>query len=416
MIAFLLKLTISISVLYLIYKTLLAKENNLVFKRYFLLAGILLSVIISLVSINVISSTSDTANYLVVSQQIKEFGSFQSESNPVTEQKSFSVINILLGVYLLVSIILLFRYIINIVRLIRSGKQYSGYKFKGYKIKIVEQNISPFSFMNTLFISKRDYTNENIRREILIHELAHIKQHHSIDILMIEFLQVILWFNPFVWLYKKEISLNHEYLADRQVVHKGIDTSDYQNFILNYTFRNNSSYLASNLNYSFIKKRFIMLTKEENSIKTVVKGLIALPLVVVLAVILSFNQKAGAMEILKDSTEWWVPILERHHLKADKVSNNFENVFEMADENVIKDGISISTNAILIMKGNKENEYVLIETPLAKRNLNSGVVKLETSTIKFYKMDSDSLEPETTLHMENGYITMKEDHEFDPNF
>lgn len=84
----------------------------------------------------------------------------------------------------------------------------------GYTLVLLKDDVLPFTFLNYFFVSQKQYNESALEPEILEHELAHIQQRHSCDILFIEILKCVFWFNPILVLYKKAIELNHEFLAD----------------------------------------------------------------------------------------------------------------------------------------------------------------------------------------------------------
>ena len=96
----------------------------------------------------------------------------------------------------------------------------------------------------------------------MLHEQAHASQKHTADILFIEVLKVVFWFNPLFYLYKKEIKLNHEFLADRAVLKKGLDASVYKELLLSFSSNQNNLSLVNAINYSSIKKRFTVMKKQ----------------------------------------------------------------------------------------------------------------------------------------------------------
>jgi len=393
MILFIVKSSISLLVIYILYKAFLSGENIPVFKRFYLLFALIFSIVISFISIKENSYVPDTISYVTTNYTMHEVGLFDLQQPLISDSGNlFSVKWLFLGIYYLVTVILFFRYIVNLVRLIKLSKQNGMNMSEGYKIVVLKQDMSPFSFFKTIFMSEKDYNNGAVRKELFIHELAHIRQVHSADILLIEFLQTICWFNPLLYFYKKEIKLNHEYLADKQVVDSGIDAFDYQKFILNYVFRNNSSYLASNFNYSFTKKRFIMLTKEKKTSRAFMKAAIVLPIMGLLAIVLTFSQEAVALNKMESYTEWWLPILKKHSVTEVKAYHNFENVFEMGDESSMKDNVAALTNATMIIKGSSD-AYMLIQASHIEHNTESGEIKVKSGMFKCYKMDSDLSQP-----------------------
>ncbi len=133
--------------------------------------------------------------------------------------------------------------------------------YEGTTIVLLEKGVTPHSFLKYLFINKGDYTGNLIEPEIISHEQTHIKQLHSIDIILVELLQVIYWINPLIVLYRKAIQLNHEFLADDAVIKKYPDTGAYQHLLLAKAGQSHSLYLTSQFNYYVIKKRLLMMTK-----------------------------------------------------------------------------------------------------------------------------------------------------------
>jgi bla regulator protein BlaR1 len=131
------------------------------------------------------------------------------------------------------------------------------------RIVLSQKKILPYSFFQYIIVNKTEYEKGQIDYELIIHEQAHCQQYHSIDILFIEIIKIIFWFNPIIWILKKEMQLNHEYLADTKVLQTK-SLKSYQDILLNLVFRNNSTYLASNFNYSLTKKRLIMMTKNNS--------------------------------------------------------------------------------------------------------------------------------------------------------
>lgn len=389
MIAVLIKSTASLLIIYVLYMIFMAKENAPVFKRYYLIFGILFSYVISCVEISLPTISTEIRVPMIVNNQIAEidaagFSAFSSHSNTLEIVQQMVVV-----VYLSVFLLLAFRYILNLSRLIKSGR--TAKQLNGYKVALLQGDASPYSFFNTIYISEKDYNNGDISKEILFHELVHIKQKHSIDILFVEFLQVVFWFNPLLYLLKREIKLNHEYLADVGVVSSDIAISDYQKSMINSVFRNNSSCLASNFNYSFIKKRIIMLKKEKSPVRLFLKGITIFPFILLVAIAFAFS--SNGMPI--GTSKWWEPILKKHNLEIVGY-NNFGDVFEMGDTNTIVDGVSNLTNATMIVKG-KSGDYLIIQANSIEHNIKTGALKIELGVFKRYSdIDADVSKPQVS--------------------
>ncbi len=113
-------------------------------------------------------------------------------------------------------------------------------------------------------MSKQDYLNKAIAEELLSHEIEHIRQSHSIDVIFIELVKIIYWFNPVLILYSRAIRVNHEYLADNGVIGDPCDIKDYADKLLNFISCNRNVPLTSGFNPSLTRKRLIMLTKSKS--------------------------------------------------------------------------------------------------------------------------------------------------------
>lgn len=144
--------------------------------------------------------------------------------------------------------------------------------------------------------------NKDDKENIITHELIHLKQKHSIDLLIIEFLCIIQWFNPFVWMYKKAIKENHEFLADSKVINTGINLFSYQSLLIAQTVGLSGFVLTNSLNYSLTKKRLLMMTKKRSSKLNVLKSILLLCILIPLLGVYSFvPDKYSTNSFLKTS-------------------------------------------------------------------------------------------------------------------
>jgi hypothetical protein len=204
---------------------------------------------------------------------------------------------ILIILYITVSSMLLFRFASNIYKIKKLIHTNSIVSVSNCKIVLIENETLPYSFFKYIFVNKSEYENNKIEKELLIHEQTHCFKYHSIDIIIIEIILIILWFNPLIWLFKNAIKINHEYLADDNVL-SDHDLSNYQNILITLVFRNNSTYLASNFNYSFTKKRLIMMKKKKSITKNL-RILMAIPLFVFLGLVITNAQKSPKAKDVK---------------------------------------------------------------------------------------------------------------------
>jgi hypothetical protein len=162
----------------------------------------------------------------------------------------------------------------------------------------VDKSIIPFSFGNAIFINP-DLHSEAELKEILRHELVHVKQRHTLDIIWTEILCIFNWYNPFAWLLRHAVRQNLEFIADTNVLESGVDKKQYQYLLLKVMgvpeFR-----LASPFNFSSLKKRIVMMNKNKSARSQWLKFLFILPL---LAVLLVAFRKNAANDVLRSKPD-----------------------------------------------------------------------------------------------------------------
>jgi hypothetical protein len=223
-----------------------------------------------------------------------------------------------------VTIFLLIRFIKNGLQLYKRAKSNASIAFNNAKLVLLPHPTLPYTFLNTIFINQDDYENRKIENELYTHELIHVTQKHTLDILLIETLKVVFWFNPILYFYKKAIQLNHEFLADEKVVQTHNNVPYYQNLLISKANANPTYYLASNLNYSVTKKRLIMMTKNTSTTRGLIKKGLLIP--VLTAIVFSFCTKVVAQEkttTKENTTKKPLSIFENYYQKT---------IFEIKDE------------------------------------------------------------------------------------
>lgn len=181
------------------------------------------------------------------------------------------------------------RFLANFIWIFAFAITHKPQKISGTKVIRVQKDISPFSFLNLIVINQQDYTEAELEK-IISHEKIHIQQKHTIDLILIELLLVVQWFNPFVWMYKRAMKINHEYLADLGTIDSGVDISSYQYSLLNQVLREKNFEIASNYNLS-IKKRIAMMLKKRSSKLAALKLTVALPILIFLFSAFAFSSK-----------------------------------------------------------------------------------------------------------------------------
>jgi hypothetical protein len=300
MIDFIIKSTLSLSVLLAVYHLLLEKEKIHQFNRFYLLFSLVFSLSIPFITIEVIQ---ESISPLIGKAAIKP-----GEPTMIIIEDSMNYWLVSLwGIYAIVSSILIIRFITNIRKLTSRINSNPAIDYKNSKLVLLKEKVLPHTFLDTIFINETDYHNRKIEAELYTHELIHVTQKHTLDILFIEILKMVFWFNPIFIFYKKAIQLNHEFLADEKVVKSYNNVPFYQNLLLSVANANSSYYLASNLNYSITKKRLIMMTKTTSAPTSMLKKLVLIPLFTSI-VILSCAKKVEKEESVQSPTELKSPI------------------------------------------------------------------------------------------------------------
>lgn len=183
------------------------------------------------------------------------------------------------AVYLAGVALVLFRIlwsIWKIGRLIRSGYQVPVEGEK-YRLVVTEEDVEPFSWMNFIVLSRKDYEAGN--PEIILHEQAHINLRHSPDILMTDVLTAFQWYNPFVWMLGTDLRGIHEYEADEAVLKHGIDATQYQLFLIMKSAADHGYTLANSLRSGTIKNRIKMMIKKKTKAASSLKALLLTPII-----------------------------------------------------------------------------------------------------------------------------------------
>lgn len=292
MIDFLLKSTICLTVFLGFYHLVLEREKMHQFNRFYLLGSIVISLAIPFLTFEIIKivpviQAIEPLNMTITPGMIPDN---EIQANSISREENINLISFILwSLYGIICFLLLLRFGKNIWKLISKSKLNPIVKYKNATLILIEEKTLPHTFLNSIFINFEDYNNQKIEDELYAHELVHVTQRHTLDILFIEFMRVIFWFNPIFIFYKNAIQLNHEFLADEEIVKTYNNVSFYQNLLLQKGFGTKTVYLASNLNYLVTKKRLIMMTKNTSQKIALLKKVAIVPILGVLIYFFCIN-------------------------------------------------------------------------------------------------------------------------------
>ncbi len=280
-----LKIIICSGILLGCYYLFLAKEKTFVFNRYFLIFALVFSYVIPFITIKTQEKAPTDKIFFQKEEPLQTVSYVQTAAS----QETFDYSSLIFPAYLLVSGILLCKLLFSIYKI----KNLKGNKitYQDRTVKVLEDQTPPFSFMNTIYISKDYFKGGNIEDSIFLHEEIHIKQKHTADVLFLEVLKIVSWFNPFIYFYKKVMITNHEFIADEEVIFKNRNIKNYQELILKEILKQQNLSLIHQFNFNNTKKRFIMMTRK-NSRFAKAKKYLTIPSFIALAIV--FADKAYA--------------------------------------------------------------------------------------------------------------------------
>ena len=280
---YILKSSFCLAVFYLFYRLLLSRETFHRFNRIALLGILLLSCLLPFVEVSVRRPVEMYQTMMTWEQWLLLTDLAGTETHAVQVQENVVTwIQGLLLVYLFGILFFMLRNIYSLFGLwvlLKSGRRE---KVSDYVVTVVkavlivhERDISPFSWMRYIIISQKDL-HEN-GREILTHELAHIRNRHSWDLFAADICIFFQWFNPAAWLLKQELQNIHEYEADETVINEGVDARQYQLLLIKKAVGTRLYSMANSFNHSKLKKRITMMLKEKSSPWARLKYLYVLP-------------------------------------------------------------------------------------------------------------------------------------------
>ena len=272
-------------VLYFAYKLLFRNSNRFQLNRIILLTISVFAFALPFIRIN------------IEGQQFQEMPSFKQEMDVIfysdamieapVETKTLSFTDIISYIYIIGVVFFLMKFVYNIFKIykIKAGKKIETID----NVNFIYTNEShvPFSFFNNVFIgtSTSSVTDNEVpepvegNANILIikHEMSHVKNHHSVDVILMEIMIAFQWFNPFIRMIKNELKSNHEFIADSEAIKNEDEKSNYMMLLLQQCTADDFSTIANNFSFLLTKKRISMITKNQKVKGSVIKVLLTLP-------------------------------------------------------------------------------------------------------------------------------------------
>ena len=320
-------IAVAIMVLWVAYRLLFNNSNRFQFNRVFLLSALLFSLALPLFGLLMGESAPQiinlkhsmfsgyTLNEIVITPEGQEVTPITLETIIIDPSRHISLWQVLGVIYLIGVAVMAVLFLVKLVRLvtliIRSPKR----RMDGYTAVYTHKEQGSFSFFRYAF-----FPDETVSPDIVRHERSHIAHGHSWDILFVELLMVLQWFNPFIYLYKRELQSLHEYAADHDVVADGVDKRDYMMLILQQCTAVDFSNMSNNFSLILTKKRIKMISRNEKAKSLWWRLLATIPVV---AVLLIANVRVSAQETVNtDETEYQFNTADITSIKIKQADND----------------------------------------------------------------------------------------------
>ena len=434
MIDFLITSTISLSVFLGFYHLVLEREKIHQFNRFYLLFAIVISFAIPFFTFEIIKiipvvHAIEPLNTIVTSSALPE-NEMQEIVAQTTENINYTPY-IFWSLYGIISMSLMIRFGKNIWKLISKSKSNPTVKYNNATLVLIQEKTLPHTFLNSIFINFEDYNNRTIEDELYSHELVHVTQKHTLDILFIELLKVVFWFNPLLIFYKKAIQLNHEFLADEEIVKTYNNVPFYQNLLLQKSSNVQTIYLASNLNYLITKKRLLMMTKSTSQKIALLKKIAIVPIlacliyffcieVVAQEKVISVNQETVSAVVVNDIK------LDNSAISDKRRDSYYSGVYvKIIDERVNRRDVTLYENLSLedkrkylnfipeqrveteipeseFEKIKNENNYIVID---GKKSSTEEIMKFKREDFSYFTKSSLSIKGKNTSKYQYALYT-----------
>ncbi len=268
------------------YYLVLRRLTFYTLNRIFLVFGILFSSIYPFINL-----TDFFHNQKEISQKVAFVPELNQKAAELVPSQFIALNWQLLTVLFYAGVVLMaLRLLLQFLSLYRMHRRSAPGKVANYPVRVLEEPVSPFSFWQTVYINPSMHKEKELVT-ILEHEKVHVKQWHSLDIILAELSVVFYWFNPGIWLMKKAVKENLEFITDEKILKKGVDRKTYQYSLLDVGNLTPSVAIVNNFNLSDLKKRIKMMNAKRSSRLTLSRYLFALPVLLITTLAFTVSKK-----------------------------------------------------------------------------------------------------------------------------
>lgn len=358
LIIYLLKVNAALCLFYLAYRFALRPLTFYYLNRFFLVFGIVFSTVYPLVDIS-----SLFARHTAIRQQLTTIVPDWNTVLPAVQHHVKTVnyweapiILFWIGVGLMA-----LRLAVQFMSLYRIHRESEKTHHFGQPYRLVRSEVNPFSFWQEIYLNPEKHTDAELR-SIIQHEQIHVKQWHTLDVILAELSVVFYWFNPGVWFMKQAVKENLEFITDREILRSGVDEKVYQYSLVRVSALKPGAAIVNNFNFLTIKKRIMMMNKKRSS-RAHLTRYVVLPLVMVLALVFTVSKAEIASKKLSILVKKVLPV----NLTAktnETVPVAVKTIRDTVKPKTIKDSVKI-----VIIKPDKVNKTDTLEGPNGKKIL-----------------------------------------------
>ncbi|SFZ92259.1 Signal transducer regulating beta-lactamase production, contains metallopeptidase domain [Flaviramulus basaltis] len=381
---YLFKVSAVITIFYFCYKLFLQRDTFFESNRWFLLAGLITAFLIPLYVITEYIEYTPTAlpNY-ILNADIKQ-----------NIENTFNVLDFLPIIYLLGVIVFSARFLLQIKSLANLIFKNKKQKKSPYIFVETNADVSPFSFFNWIVYNPNQFNKEELS-QIITHEKVHAKQCHSIDVLLTQITCTLLWFNPFIWFYNKDLKQNLEFIADSSAINYSECKKAYQYTLLKTSLPTHQLALSNNFYNSLIKKRIVMLHKSKSKKINQIKLTLVLPLLAIF--LMSFNTEK--IYVAKEN-----PLNKTFNIETLEEIDNSTKVDNVIAESDKKKGDKSTSTSVIAKKQNIKKSPILNDLIMVGINKKSTDSDLD-NIISIFKEYDVAISFKDIKRNKNGEIT-----------
>lgn len=331
------KVAVCLALFYLFHKLLMSRDTFHTFNRFAILSMMLLSLVLPLVHLSLdseagINRGTVALEGLVAQTVVADGGNGVGEGLTLTQ--------VLLAAYVLGVVLFVGKALLSVGSLLRLIRRARCVEVRnGIRIYTMQGDISPFSWFRYIIMSEKDW-QEN-RREIVLHEMAHIRRCHSMDVAVCNMMIVFQWYNPAAWLLKRELQTVHEYEADEAVLSAGVDATHYQMLLIRKAVGERLFSMANNLNHNSLKKRITMMKIKRTNPMQKAKIAFVLPLAAMTVAAFASQKVENLSEKVEQESEAFSSVSDNPVVRAVDETARVAAV-KVQEEKALEEATSLS--------------------------------------------------------------------------